>query len=577
MGNYTLIIFKTLTWKNFLSTGNVANELQLDSHTSTLIIGKNGEGKSTMLDALTFALFGKPFRDVNKNQLINSINKKNCMVEVKFESNNREYRIVRGIRPNIFEIYCDNELINKDAALKDYQKVLEQQILKLNYKTFTQVIILGSSSFVPFMQLPTGQRREVIEDILDIRVFSTMNSILKEKVIETKDNLSGIETKVLNERIKIESQKNLIKVLVNSKQDTITNIQQKIEANNTDIEFARSTIIKLNEEITTLKAKTVKEKDVLLNIDKAKSLKSKTKHTIDSCTNNMHFFSNNDVCPSCSQDINETHKQKVIVDLNTTIESNTNKIIELDDVIVKLQKQIDVILSITNQITDKNIDISTYNNTITILNNQIAGHTSEIAQIKLNTGDIDVEKKKLKTLAESAMELIIDKNALLEHRNLQDAALNLLKDTGIKTAIIREYLPAMNKLINKYLSAMDFFTHFELDDGFNEIIKSRHRDEFTYASFSEGEKQKIDLALLFSWRQIAKIKNSVNTNLLIMDEIFDSSLDTAGTEMLMQLLNELPSGHNVYVISHKGDQLLDKFDNTIKFEKKNEFSIISST
>jgi len=555
----------------------VANELQLDSHTSTLIVGTNGEGKSTMLDALTFSLFGKPFRNVNKNQLINSINKKNCLVEVTFEANNREYKIIRGIRPNIFEIYCDNELINKDAALKDYQKVLEQQILKLNYKTFTQVIILGSSSFVPFMQLPTGQRREVIEDILDIRVFSVMNSILKEKVTETKDNLNNIEHKVITEKTKIESQKNLIEVLVNSKQDTIANIQKKIDNNASEIQSARSVIVQLNEEITNLKAKTIKEKEILLNIDKAKSLKVKTRHTIESCAHDMNFFSNNDVCPSCSQDINEIHKQKVIVDLNTTIESNLAKITELDEVIVKLQNQIDVILEISNQITDKNIDISTYNNTITILNNQITEHTSEIEQIKLNTGDIDVEKKKLKTIAEDAMLLITNKNTLLEQRNLQEAAQILLKDTGIKTAIIREYLPAMNKLINKYLTAMDFFIHFELDDGFNEVIKSRHRDEFTYSLFSEGEKQKIDLALLFSWREIAKIKNSANTNLLIMDEIFDSSLDASGTEMLMQLLNEMPLGHNVYVISHKGDQLLDKFENTIRFEKKNEFSIICST
>jgi len=572
-----LITFKTIKWKNFLSTGNVANELQLDSHTSTLIVGTNGEGKSTMLDALTFSLFGKPFRNVNKNQLINSINKKNCLVEVTFEANNREYKIIRGIRPNIFEIYCDNELINKDAALKDYQKVLEQQILKLNYKTFTQVIILGSSSFVPFMQLPTGQRREVIEDILDIRVFSVMNSILKEKVTETKDNLNNIEHKVITEKTKIESQKNLIEVLVNSKQDTIANIQKKIDNNASEIQSARSVIVQLNEEITNLKAKTIKEKEILLNIDKAKSLKVKTRHTIESCAHDMNFFSNNDVCPSCSQDINEIHKQKVIVDLNTTIESNLAKITELDEVIVKLQNQIDVILEISNQITDKNIDISTYNNTITILNNQITEHTSEIEQIKLNTGDIDVEKKKLKTIAEDAMLLITNKNTLLEQRNLQEAAQILLKDTGIKTAIIREYLPAMNKLINKYLTAMDFFIHFELDDGFNEVIKSRHRDEFTYSLFSEGEKQKIDLALLFSWREIAKIKNSANTNLLIMDEIFDSSLDASGTEMLMQLLNEMPLGHNVYVISHKGDQLLDKFENTIRFEKKNEFSIICST
>ena len=569
-----MLIFKKLSWKNFLSTGNVVNELELNAVTSTLIVGKNGEGKSTMLDALTFALFGKPYRDVNKNQLINSINKKNCWVEVEFEVNARAYRIVRGIKPNLFEIYCEGELLNKDAALKDYQKVLEQQILKLNYKTFTQVIILGSSSFVPFMQLPNGQRREVIEDILDIRVFSIMNTILREKTLETKDALLRVDNSVNAERTKIESQKALINALVSSKKDVVANLQQKILDNNVEIFEARAAIYNLTVDIDALREKTTKQQQLTEDVDKAKSLKIKIRHSIEGHAHNRNFFTDNDVCPSCSQDIEEVYKTKVITDINDKLTAGQEKIEELEGVLGKLHGQIDVILGINDQISDKNIEISTHNNTITILNKQVSGLNDEIEQTKLNTGDIDAEKKKLKSFAEQAMTLISGKNELLEHRNLQDTASALLKDTGIKTAIIREYLPIMNQLINKYLTAMEFYALFELDEGFNEVIRSRYRDEFTYASFSEGEKQKIDLALLFTWRHIAKMKNTVNTNLLIMDEIFDSSLDTQSTDYLLTMLDTLSKNANIFVISHKGEQLLDKFENTVKFEKKNEFSVI---
>lgn len=572
-----MLIFKSLRWSNFLSTGNVTNELDLNSSTSTLIVGKNGEGKSTMLDALTFALFGKPYRDINKNQLINSVNKKNCVVEVEFEVNARNYKIIRGIKPNVFEIYCNEELVNKDAALNDYQKLLEQQILKLNFKTFTQVIILGSSSFVPFMQLPTAQRRAVIEDILDISVFSTMNSILKEKFAQTKDTLTTIENTIGTEKAKIEYQKALIGALVSSKDEVIVNFEQKIKDNNAAIERSRIAIETLSEEINQLKIKTGKEQEILNNIDKAKSHKVKINHKIESCAHDMNFFSENNICPSCSQDIEHEHKHKVISELNTTLNDNLKIIDELDDVLVKLHTQIDVIVSISNEISDKNIEISTHNNTITILNKQITELNSEIEHAKSNSGNIDSEKGKLKDIAEHALELIKEKTSLLEERNLQEISSALLKDTGIKTSIIKEYLPLMNQLINKYLSAMEFYALFELDDAFNESIKSRYRDEFTYASFSEGEKQKIDLALLFAWRHIAKMKNTVNTNLLIMDEIFDSSLDTQSTDYLMSMLDSLSANANIFVISHKGDQLVDKFENTVKFEKKNEFSVICTT
>jgi DNA repair exonuclease SbcCD ATPase subunit len=571
-----VLIFKSVTWKNFLSTGNASNTVKLNEHKSTLVIGKNGEGKSTMLDALTFVLFGKPFRDINKNQLINSINKKNCLVEVEFEVNNSSYKVSRGIKPNIFTIECNGVVINQDAALKDYQKVLEQQIIRLNYKTFTQVIILGSSSFVPFMQLPSNQRREVIEDILDIRVFSSMNSILKEKMLAVKESLLKIESLVSAEKTKIESQKMLIAALVNSKSEAIDSLVIKVSENVKNIEVSKQNIERINKEIATLREKLTSSAELQTNLEKAKSLKAKTSHKVESFESELQFFEENTTCPSCAQNIDTEHKSHCTTDLNKSIKENSEKLEEIDKIIRKFMEQADAMSAINSSIIEKNIEVSAHNNSITIYNEQTSKLNAEIEQTKLNTGDIDAEKKTLKSFAEKAIELINNKNVLLEQRNLQEVASMLLKDTGIKTAIIKEYLPAMNKLINKYLTSMDFFVKFELDESFNEIIKSRHRDEFTYASFSEGEKQKIDLAILFTWRQIAKMKNSVNTNLLIMDEVFDSSLDSNSTDYLLHLLEELSKETNVFVISHKGDQLLDKFQTTIKFEKKNDFSVVAS-
>lgn len=571
-----MLIFKTVSWKNFLSTGNVPNELVLDSNASTLVVGKNGEGKSTMLDALTFALFGKPFRDINKNQLINSINKKNCLVEVVFELNSRSYRVVRGIRPNIFEIYCNGDLINQDAALKDYQKVLEQQILRLNYKTFTQVIILGSSSFVPFMQLPQGQRREVIEDILDIRVFSVMNQILKEKILETKDSLTRIDNKISQEKIKIEAQKTIIQTMVSNKQEVITGLEAKVVETEQQIQQSQAAIEVISAEIAELQTKMAKKDTLTSGIKEAEKVKSKLSNKVEEQEQDLKFFEDNTVCPTCAQEIDGHHAHLHTDNLLNIIRDNSDKLTELDAVLLKLNEQMDNVIAVADQISTKNIEVATHNNTVSILNKQYSSLKKEIETSQQNMGDIDAEKTKLKDLAGAALELVVQKNSLSEHRNLQESAAALLKDTGIKTAIIREYLPVMNKMINKYLIAMDFFVHFELDESFNEVIKSRHRDEFTYASFSEGEKMRIDLAILFTWRQIAKMKNSVNTNLLILDEVFDSSLDTSGTDYFLSIMNTFGENSNVFVISHKGDQLLDKFENTIKFEKKNEFSVIST-
>jgi len=571
-----MIVFKSVQWKNFLSTGNSPNKVLLNKSTTTLIIGKNGEGKSTILDALCFSLFGKPFRNINKGQLVNSINGKNCSVEIEFDIGNKQYKIIRGIKPNVFEIWCDGDLLNQDAASRDYQKVLEQQILKLNYKTFTQVVILGSASFVPFMQLPSTQRREVIEDILDIRIFSTMNQLLKEKAQETKDAISRTENEIKSAKDKVESQQAIIKTITEAKASAIESILSKISANNAEILQTESEIQLILSEIDTLKTSINDKENVTEDIEKAKSIKSKLLQKIETCEHHTEFFNEHDVCPSCDQNIPEEHKSRIVEDLNSKLLEQNTKVGELETILSNLNQKLSAINEIQSKITDKNIELSTRNSTITLLNKQVKEMQAEVESTKTDTTNLDEEKVKLKELATDAITKINAKTILQEQRNLEEVASILLKDTGIKTAIIREYLPVMNKLINKYLQAMDAYIHFELDEAFNEIVKSRHRDDFTYASFSEGEKMRIDLSILFTWRQIAKMKNSVNTNLLLLDEIFDSSLDTAGTDYFLNLMNTLGDKANIFVISHKGDQLFDKFRSVIKFEKRNDFSVIAT-
>lgn len=569
-----MLVFKSVSWKNFLSTGSTPNKVLLNSHSSTLIVGKNGEGKSTILDALCFGLFGKPFRSVNKNQLVNSINGKNCVVEIEFVISNSHYKVVRGAKPNMFDIFLNGDLVNQDAAVKDYQKVLEQQILKLNYKTFTQVVILGSASFIPFMQLPAGQRREVIEDILDIRVFSTMNNILKEKITETKSEMSELETKLKLITEKAKAQQKIIDSLTDTKNQSIKTIQDKIQANKDTITEKSENAITLINQITDLQKDIQNKESILNDIEKCKSSLSKFNQKDSTIDESIEFFNNNEVCPSCEQGIQHDHKESIVQKLNRSKKEHAAKTQLLNEALQKLNGQLQKMTEINEQITDLNITLSTENNAITMLSKLNGELEQEIQDLNQNQGDINSEKQTLKAYAEEALNLNAEKMDVIKKRNVQDIASILLRDSGIKTQIIKEYLPAMNKLINMYLSAMDFFVKFELDENFNEVIKSRFRDEFTYASFSEGEKMRIDLAILFTWRQIAKMKNSVNTNLLLLDEIFDSSLDVAGTDYFLSVMDKLGENNNIFVISHKGDVLLDKFQNNIRFEKTNDFSRI---
>jgi len=569
-----MIVFKTLSWRNFLSTGNAENKIVLNKSQSTLVIGRNGEGKSTMLDALTFALFSKPFRNINKPQLVNSINGKNCVVEIEFDIGTNEYKIVRGLKPNIFEIWLNGNKINQDAASKDYQNVLEQQILRLNYKTFTQVVILGSASFVPFMQLPAWQRREVIEDILDISIFSTMNQILKERVNENKDQLNTIDNQIKTAKSNVEIQKKLIGSLVSSKKQQVDQIRKQIADNEEELTTNEKSRLAFSNKINSILASSEDESDLKHSITSVIKSKTTFAHTKEQTEKNLTFFNENEVCPSCSQNIPHEHKTDIITRLNQDVIEIQSSMSVIEDAYAQLLERQNKFNESSKNILTLSAQCNSLVSANTLLTKQNIKLLKDIENANGDTNNIDEEKNKLKQIADEALILIDDKNRLYQEKQIHDISSILLKDSGIKTAIIKEYLPFMNKFINGYLTAMDFYVHFELDESFNEVIKSRFRDEFTYASFSEGEKMRIDLAILFTWRQIAKMKNSVNTNLLILDEIFDSSLDNSGTDYFLSIMNAIGDKSNVFVISHKGDQLFDKFHSVVKFEKKNDFSSI---
>ena len=569
-----MIIFKTVRWKNFLSTGNQFTEIQLDRSPTTLIIGENGAGKSTVLDALCFGLFNKPFRQISKNQLINSVNGNGAVVEVEFEVGTKHIRVHRGIKPNKFEVYINGTLINQDANARDYQKHLEQQIMGLNYRSFTQVVILGSSTFVPFMQLPTKARREVVEDILDIKIFSLMNFLLKNKTKELNEETRNVEYQYDLTKEKVTLQEKFIKEVINNKSEIIAENQQKV-FDNVSIINARNSDIKTHE---TDKSKLSFDAEDKIRIEsklrKLTQSEAALKNRKSENDRQIEFFQNHDECPTCEQSItDDTKSAKIatrnekVTELNTAIDScKTLERVEQD--------RLNVILTNIETMRQHDVEIAKIKSTIVQLEKFNAQLEKDIASYE--SGSISEEDKEKLAKLKGQIELIDEqKSKLKEDKFYVDVARNLLQDSGIKTKIIKQYLPIMNKLVNTYLSSMDFFVNFNIDENFQETIKSRFRDEFSYASFSEGEKMRIDLALLFTWRAIAKMKNSTNTNLLILDEIFDSSLDGTGTDDFLKILNTFHD-QNVFVISHKQDMLFDKFRSIVKFEKVQNFSRIST-
>ncbi|MEN9921566.1 MAG: Synechococcus phage S-ShM2 [Candidatus Parcubacteria bacterium] len=567
-----MILFTKIRWKNFLSTGNAFTEIDLTRSPNTLIIGQNGAGKSTILDALTFGLFGKPFRKINKPQLLNSINNSNAVVEIEFSIGKKKYKVVRGMKPNIFEIYCDDVLVNQDAKAKDYQEHLEKFIIKLNYKSFTQVVVLGSASFVPFMQLSAADRRTIIEELLDIGIFSSMNVLLKNKLSTLKDEQkdNDYNQKLIVEKINLQKQN-----IEENKKNHLVEINKKekeVADNNAYLTKISKNIVLIQKHIEQLSNKINDELAVKKKSTKIQTLQSKFDDSIKKLNKEISFYETNDNCPTCHQNITVDTKDKNIKEKQT-------KITEITDATEKLKTELDIvenrlseITKIQKHISEHNSEIVKLNTQVTSINNYNAKVLKEIDELKSRSNTNEVDDEKLKTLNSDLEKAKSVAEQLSIDKQYYEFASTLLKDTGIKTKIIKQYLPVMNKLINKYLTAMDFFVNFNLNESFEETIKSRHRDEFSYASFSEGEKMRIDLALLFTWRQVAKMKNSVNTNLLILDEVFDSSLDGVGTEEFLKLLNSLDTKTNVFVISHKGDQLFDKFRSIIKFEKKNNFS-----
>jgi DNA repair exonuclease SbcCD ATPase subunit len=559
-----MIVFTTIRWKNFLSTGNVFTEIKLDKSTNTLIVGQNGAGKSTILDALTFALFGKPFRKINKPQLMNSINNANCVVEVEFSIGKKKYKIVRGMKPNVFEIHCDGVLVNQDAKAKDYQEHLEKIILKLNYKSFTQVIVLGSAAFVPFMQLSAADRRAIIEELLDIGIFSSMNTLVKNKLSAIKDGQRDVEYTLKLTAEKIEMQKQNIEDHKKLSEAEIEKKTAEIEKNNAFLNETMKNVGLIQQHIEMLEKQVADENVVYSKQSKFLQIESKFEDSIKKLKREIKFYDDNDNCPTCQQAITPEHKNRHVEEKNKKVSELTEATNKLNDEMLKVNERIASISGVVKHINAHQAEILKLNtqfSSITTYNTKVL---QEIEVLRNNTKTIGKDNTKLKELKVELDKAITESKQLSADKQYHEFAATLLKDTGIKT-----------KIIKQYLTAMEFFVNFNLNENFEETIKSRHRDEFSYASFSEGEKMRIDLALLFTWRQIAKMKNSVSTNLLILDEVFDSSLDGVGTEEFMKLLNSMDKSTNVFVISHKGDQLFDKFRSVIRFEKKNNFSQVA--
>ena len=569
-----MIHFKNVRWKNFLSTGNAFSEMCLDCNHSTLIVGTNGAGKSTVLDAICFALFNKPFRKITKGQLVNAVNEKETLVEIEFNIGSREYLIRRGIKPNIFEIHLNGNMLNQEASAAEQQKSLEQNILKLNYKSFTQVVILGSSTFVPFMQLSPPHRREVIEDLLDIKIFSTMNLILKDRVKTLREQIRDLEYKMEITKEKVQMQQRFIQDLKTQSKEN--NVQRHTEIHKLQDEIVLTQ--KENEDnlVTCTKLQTDLEK--YDNVDdehnKLRIYESKFADKFKKLRSDYKFFDKNDTCPTCKQSIDEELRTTKKTSITSSISELENASSELNDKLQKIKEDLQSKKDLLSQLQELNAQMVSNNKEISWKEQSIKKLNDQIAKQEGGGANLKREQEKLKELAKEGVSIEKYMSTSKHDRDNHDVVVNMLRDTGIKSNIIKKYLPVMNQLINRYLKELDFYVSFELNENFEETIKSRFRDEFSYASFSEGEKMRIDLALLFTWRTIAKMKNSANTNLLMLDEIFDSSLDSSGTDDFMKILRTFSEDTNVFVISHKPDVLQDKFERLLRVEKKQNFSTI---
>jgi len=567
-----MIIFENIRWKNFLSTGNNFITIPLSNKKTTLISGENGAGKTTLLDALTFVLFGKPYRNVNIDQLVNSINQKDCVIEVQFSVGLNTYKVKRGLKPKIFEIYKNDELIDQDSKAKDYQRMFEESILKMNYKSFCQVVILGSTNYVPFMRLTAAERRELVEELLDINIFSEMNTVLKSKIAKCKEDLKDVDHKMAIFKERQSAQVDQIKMLEEKAKESIDKYQVEIEENQKNIDQFQQENSSFLAEIDEIQAK--REKLETIDLSQSFSAMDKEEDIVSACQKEIKFYQNNNSCTLCKQNLCEDHKTDIIKTLSEKMSSSRTKIQKLENEILRLKeiKQEDdklhvEIVALERKIRENNSSIAACNQYIKKMQKQITDAQSY---------NLESEKKKLKQIKLEIDEVIQTRKQVEEDVQYLAYASFLMKDSGIKSKIIKYYLPIMNKTINKYLSNMDFFVKFELDETFTETIKSRHRDIFTYDSFSEGEKRRIDLALLFAWRAVAQQKNSLNCNLLIFDEVLDGSLDDTATEYFLNILKNLGKNVNVFVISHKSKEILqDKFVDHITFMKKNNFSRLS--
>lgn len=566
-----MITFKKIRWKNFLSTGNHFTEIDFQKNQTNLIVGTNGAGKSTVLDALTFVLFNRPFRKINKPQLPNSTNEKDCLVEIEFSVNNREYLVRRGIKPNVFDIEVNGKQLHKEADDRANQKILEENILKVNYKSFTQIVILGSSNFVPFMQLTTAHRREVIEDLLDIRIFSSMNNLIKEKIRQQKEQIKSLDLKKESLKDKVQMQKNFIEQLENRGKDSINTNKQKITNLISEVD---AYMLQNSTTEESIFGYTKEQEEVIGATEKLRklgNLKGKISQKVSTITKEHKFFTENTVCPTCTQTIEEEFRLNRITDAQNSAKELQQGYKDLEETIKQEEERERQFIALSKEITKLNNDISQNNARISSNQRQVRDLESEIQTLTEQLENKNTEHEKLEEFQTNLQKVFEDLGIKKEEIVHYDFAYSLLKDDGVKTKIIKKYLPFINQQVNRYLQMMDFYINFHLDEEFNESIKSPIHENFSYSSFSEGEKMRVDLSLLFTWREVARVKNSVNTNLLIMDEVFDSSLDGFGTDEFLKIIRYVIKDANIFVISHKTG-LEDKFESVTRFDKKGGFS-----